>query len=76
MNVNGVQTIDPPRDLPFLRALCWQRTDIADMSAEQILDRYESGWRYLGVLADLGVDEKAFLHSLAGAHGSWLATHV
>lgn len=63
----------PPMDLPFLRAICWQRGDVTDMSAEEMLERYERGWRYVGVLSDLGVEEKTFLHRLAVAHGSWLA---
>jgi hypothetical protein len=41
-----------------------------------MLNRYERGWVYRGVLADLEGEEKAFLRQLAKAKGSWLQVNV
>ena len=75
MNIAALQ-LDKPADLPFLRAICWQRADIEGMSTDEMLNRYERGWEYRGVLADLGNEERTFLRQLAAKCGSWLAAHV
>lgn len=61
-----------PQELPFLEQLCWQTKDVHHFTAEEALHRYERGWRYLGVLGDLGEDERVYLRGLAKALGSWL----
>jgi hypothetical protein len=75
MNIAALQ-FEKPADLPFLRAICWQRADLEGMTVDEMLNRYERGWLYHGVLADLGNEERTFLRQLAAKHGSWLATHV
>ena len=65
-----------PQDLPFLKAICWQTDDIKHFTEDEMLDRYERGWMYRGVLADLQGDELEFVHRLAKAKGSWLAADV
>jgi len=39
-----------------------------------MLNRYERGWRYRGVLADLEGEELDFVHNLAKKTDSWIAT--
>jgi hypothetical protein len=41
-----------PQDLPFLESLSWSDRRYRDLPLLDILRRYESGWRHLGVLAD------------------------
>ena len=41
-----------------------------------MLSRYERGWQYRGVLADIGADKQRFIHDLALAGGSWLVNDV
>ncbi len=43
---------------------------------DEILDRYERGWNYVGVLADITPMEKQYIASLAKAKGSWLQVSV
>ena len=70
------QGIEPPAQLPFLKAVCWQTPDVDRLTAEEMLRRYERGWTYRGVLADLGKEEVVFLRHLTNQFGSWLASHV
>jgi len=65
-----------PERLPFLEAICWDLNDINHLNYDEMLNRYERGWLYKGVLADLEGDEKLFLHRLARAKGSWLQVNV
>lgn len=69
-----IQTV--PVDLPFLSAICWQTNDIKQFTEDEMLDRYERGWNYRGVLADLKGEELIFLRRIARAKGSWLITDV
>lgn len=69
-------TIQQPSDLPFLSAICWDITDVRALNLDEILNRYERGWEYKGVLADLGDEELLFLRQLAKAKGSWLQVDV
>ena len=66
------QTIRPPENLPFLEAICWQTDNVHHFTADEMLDRYERGWIYNGVLAELCGDELEFVQRLAKAKGSWL----
>jgi hypothetical protein len=65
-----------PDDLPFLRAICWQTGNVKHFTEDEMLDRYERGWHYRGVLADLEGEELDFLRRLAITKGSWLANDV
>lgn len=65
-----------PRKLPFLTAICWDLGDVRVLTADEMLNRYERGWNYRGVLADLEGEERAFLRQLAIIKGSWLQTDV
>ena len=65
-----------PDRLPFLEAVCWDLGDINQLTLDEMLNRYERGWDYLGVLADLEGAEKIFLAKLARAKGSWLQSNV
>lgn len=68
--------ISPPHHLPFLEALCWQTENVKHLTPQEMLDRYERGWLYKGVLAELEGEELTFLRKLAKAEGSWIATSV
>jgi hypothetical protein len=46
-----------PERLPFLESLSWFDRGYRDLSPLDILRRYESGWRHLGVLADPSPEE-------------------
>jgi hypothetical protein len=65
-----------PTDLPFLKAICWQTDYVEHFTLDEMLNRYERGWKYRGVLADLEGEELEFLRRLANAKGSWLVTDV
>ncbi|HEY9737360.1 MAG TPA: nucleotidyl transferase AbiEii/AbiGii toxin family protein [Trichocoleus sp.] len=62
-----------PQDLPFLKAVCWQLDEIDHLTPQEKLQRYERGWQYRGVLADLSAEEAAFVRELGRRYGSWLA---
>lgn len=68
--------LQPPAELPFLKAICWQTEDVSHFTPDEMLSRYERGWAYNGVLADLEGDERAFVARLALEKGSWLAADV
>ncbi|MEE9353950.1 MAG: hypothetical protein V3U75_00010 [Methylococcaceae bacterium] len=61
-----------PEHVPLLEAICWQLDDLTQLSDNEILDIYERGWMYKGVLADLSGEELVFLRALAKAKQSWL----
>ena len=65
-----------PLHLPFLQAICWQRDTVTNLDADEMLDLYERGWHYRGVLADLEGDELVFVKALATAKYSWLLNDV
>lgn len=65
-----------PKKLPFLQAICWQTDDIAHFTPDEMLARYERGWLYKGVLADLEGEELCFVRELAKYKNSWLASDV
>jgi hypothetical protein len=66
-----LQTIRPER-LPFLEMICWQTADVYRLTPEQMLSRYERGWRYRQLFANLEGEELAFLKALAKSYDSWL----
>lgn len=63
-----------PDRLPFLQAICWQIQDIHGFSPQEMLHRYEQGWHYRGVLADIDRQEMAFIRSLVKEYGSCLSS--
>ncbi len=65
-----------PAQLPFLQALCWQTADVHHFSHDEMLSRYERGWQYNGVIADLEGEELCFVRELAVAKKSWLVINV
>ena len=65
-----------PAQLPFLQAICWQTADVRHFTLDEMLDRYERGIDYNGVLADLEGLELTFVRQLAKAKGSWLQADV
>ena len=59
-----------PMDLPFLKALSWSDHGDLKLSPEDLLRRYEAGWRWRGVLAEPGAEELAFIRHLAARYGT------
>ena len=59
-----------PMDLPFLKALSWSGNGHLDLPPEDMLRRYEAGWRWRGVLAEPGPEELAFIRDLAARYGT------
>jgi hypothetical protein len=62
-----------PEKLPFLEKLCWQRQSITHLTGLEMLQIYERGWRYQGVLGNLSPAETRFVQELAQIYNSWLA---
>jgi hypothetical protein len=61
-----------PKDLPFLESISWFDACWRELSPFEMLHRYESGWQYLGVTADLSAEEAAFVRALIRCYGSFL----
>ncbi|AUX43753.1 hypothetical protein SOCE26_052080 [Sorangium cellulosum] len=61
-----------PDELPFLESLSWFDGRWRELSALEMLQRYERGWRNRGVTADLSVEEAAFVRALIRRFGSVL----
>jgi hypothetical protein len=70
----GVPTdvISIPEELPFLESISWFDSLWRDLSPLDMLRRYESGWRWLGVLADPSPKEWVFIRALVARYGSHL----
>ncbi len=67
---------NPPKNLPFLIAICWQTADVHHFTPEEMLSRYERGWRYRNVFNNLEGEELYFLKELAKHHKSWLLSDL
>ena len=68
-----VVTLPPqPAEMPFLVAISWFDATPLHLPPEQMLARYERGWRHLGVIAELGDEERRYVRALALAYGSFL----
>jgi hypothetical protein len=65
--------VSVPQKLPFLEAVCWQTENPYRLSPEEMLCRYERGWRYRGVVADLEEEERQFVQNLGQRYGSWIS---
>jgi|APSaa5957512622_1039677.scaffolds.fasta_scaffold70751_3 hypothetical protein len=68
--------INIPESLPFLESICWQTRDIKCFTLSEMLSRYERGWKYRGVLADIEGEELEFVRELAKTMNSWIIHHV
>jgi hypothetical protein len=65
-----------PERLPFLEAICWQTEDVYRLTPEQMLSRYERGWRYRKLFGNLEGQELTFLKALAKTYNSWLQAEL
>ncbi len=61
-----------PERLPLLEAISWFDAEPYALSPFEMLQRYESGWRHRGVLADASAEELAYIATLARVFGSHL----
>jgi hypothetical protein len=61
-----------PEKLPFLESISWFDRNYRDLQPLDMLRRYESGWRNLGVLADPSPEEWSFIRELVKRFGSYL----
>ena len=64
--------ITVPEHLPFLESLSWFDRNYRDLPLLDVLRRYESGWRYLGLLAEPTPEEWDFIRALVARFGSFL----
>ena len=65
-----------PEKLPFLEAICWQTENVYRLNPEQMLSRYERGWRYRNLFNNLEGQELSFLKQLAKQYNSWLQSDI
>ncbi len=61
-----------PERLPFLESISWFDRDYRVLSPLDMLQRYEAGWRWQGVLTDPSSEEWAFIRELVQRYGSYL----
>lgn len=61
-----------PKQLPFLESICWQTKNIYEFTLEEMLSRYERGWRYRKLFDNLEFEEYQFIYQLAKKYKSWL----
>ncbi|MGB7441300.1 MAG: nucleotidyl transferase AbiEii/AbiGii toxin family protein [Coleofasciculaceae cyanobacterium] len=71
-----MSTLVIPDQLPFLQAVCWQIKDIYKLTPQEMLQCYERGWHYRGVLGNLDESELNFVNALVQEYGSWLGSMV
>jgi hypothetical protein len=65
-----------PEKLPFLEAICWQTENVYRFTPEQMLSRYERGWRYRKLFDNLEGEELDFLKNLTIHYQSWLQSNL
>lgn len=65
-----------PQKLPFLEAICWQTNDVHRFTPEQMLSRYERGWKYAQLFDNLESEELNFIKELAQQYNSWLKVEL
>lgn len=75
-NFKTIKNIEVPEKLPFLESICWQTQDIKHFTLSEILNLYERGWKYRGVLADLEGEELDFVRALSEENDSWIVCDV
>jgi hypothetical protein len=71
-----IVTISVPEKLPFLEAVCWQTENVYQFTPEQMLSRYEQGWKYWQLFDKPEGEELNFLRKLAKYYQSWLQTDL
>ncbi|MDF5732945.1 MAG: hypothetical protein PUP92_34380 [Rhizonema sp. PD38] len=71
-----INFVTPPERLPFLESICWQTADVYRFTLEQMLSRYERGWRYHNILNNLEGEELNFVKKLAKYYKSWLQVEL
>ena len=69
-------TISIPRKLPFLESICWQTKNVYQFTPEQMLSRYERGWKYRKLFGGPDEVELNFLKKLAQRYKSWLQVEL
>ncbi|VEP14279.1 conserved hypothetical protein [Hyella patelloides LEGE 07179] len=62
--------LNPPQNLPFLSAICWQIDDIYRLLPKEMLQIYERNWRYCGILATPSTEEISFIKQLCHYYNS------
>jgi hypothetical protein len=62
--------IEVPDALPFLESLSWFDACWRELSAFEMLQRYERGWRHRGVTAEPSAEELTFVRALIRRFGS------
>jgi len=67
-----IEPINVPQKLPFLESICWQTTDVYRFTPEEMLSRYERGWRYHDLFNNLEGEELDFLKNLTIRYQSWV----
>ncbi len=72
MTPSKTAEIPVPDELPFLARISWFDADHRALDAFEMLNRYEAGWRYLGVLGEPSPEEERFIKALIGRFGSIL----
>jgi hypothetical protein len=75
-NSNRTNSPAIPEKLPFLESICWQTSNVYHFTPEQILSRYERGWRYRSMFGNLEGEELVFLQEIAKTYHSWLQTEL
>jgi hypothetical protein len=61
-----------PSELPFLESLSWFDACWRELSAFEMLQRYERGFRHRGVTAEPSAEEIVFMRALVQRFGSVL----
>jgi hypothetical protein len=64
--------VNPPDRLPFLESLSWFDREWRALPPIDMLRRYESGWRHIGVTAEPTRQELGFIRALVEQYGSFL----
>ena len=75
-NEEVAATLKIPAHLPFLQAICWQIYDVKLLTIKEMLDRYESGWNYWGILGKPSSEELFFIQLISELYQSWLVTEL
>lgn len=65
-----------PAELPLLKAIAWQRTNLERLTPEEMLSLYERNWRMRGVLADPSPAELLYVRELARFFHSDLSSEL
>lgn len=72
----NAQTAYVPDKLPFQESICWQTANVYEFTLEEMLGRYERGWKYRNLFNNLGDDELEFIKKIAEFYDSWLKVEL